>query len=282
MANHHKPTKEELERGMKESLEKLENQPSPSPSSAAPSPSTTPSTSPSPSKAPASFSASPSPSEPAPSGTPSPSPSEAPPDDENEKLKKKLSNSSREAQVLHLRTKKYDDAVEEAENIQPPTDEEMVDRYGKDEWEEMSTGSKQLAKDTWIANKRFEIMSKVSKEGRDVEKWNQKVDAFIDNPKTLNKYTELEGKQEDFKLFATKPSRRGLDMEDLVLAFNGELAKNPRKKNKGKMFESPSPGNNEKPKPKDGKISLAQGEMLRKTDYKKYKEMLKAKKIRET
>jgi hypothetical protein len=281
---HVKPTKAELAAKAKKALEDAERiKPSPSPSAPAPSPSEgAPSASPSPSEPVPSASPSPSTTVPSGSVSASPSPSAAPDDDEVEKAKKKASASAREAQVLHSRTKKYDEAVEEAEKVEPPTDEEMEVKYGKDEWEDMSEGSKQLAREAWVSNKRFEIMSAASKEGRDIEKWNGEVDKFIGDPKTLNKFPVLEGKQEDFKVFALKPTRRGLDFEDLVLAFKGDLADNPPKKNKGQMFEKGSPGRKDAPKPNDGKLSIEAGAKLKKTDYKKWKQMLKDGKIRQS
>lgn len=289
--NHHKPTKEELAEKARKALEEAEkldpnedpdNPTPPKKPSASPSPSAPPppsaSASPSPSKAVPSGSVSASPSQP-PAASASPSPSS--PDDELTKTKKKLSASSTEALILHSRTKKYDDAVAEAEAIEPPTDDEMKAKYGDDEWEEMSAGNKLLAKESYVANKRFEIMSKVSKEGRLIDEWNGKVDTFLKDPKNLTKYPVLEGKQEEFKEFAAKPTRRGLDMEDLILAFTGDLANNPPKKNKGQMFEKGSPGIKDKPKPKDDKISASDAKILRETNYPKWKELLKAGKIRQ-
>ena len=287
MATHVKPTKEQLEKERQASLKKLEelekNPPKPTPSpSPSHAPSGSPSASPSPSAATsASPSASPSPSKASGSPSASPSPSMDEEEAEKERLRKKASASAREAQVLHSRTKKYDEAVEEAEKVEPPTNKDMEERYGKDEWEDMSEGNKQMARDAFVANKRFEIMSKASKEGRDIDKWNTEVDKFITDPKVLIKHPELEGKAEEFKEFATKPTRRGLDFDDLVLAFNGELALNPPKKNKGAMFEKGVGGDKKnKPKPNDGMLSAQQGRALMKTDYKKYKELLIAGKIR--
>ena len=281
--NHIKPTKEQLKKGAEEALKKLEsmpkpgdNEPKPSPSAPVPSPS--PSTAiptPSPSEA----VPSPSPSEPVPSPSPSPAPGDEDDDDEVTKAKKKASASAREALVLHARTKKYDEAVAEADLVEPPTDEEMIAEYGA-EWETMSDGQKKLARNAWVSDKRFAIMSKVSKEGRDIEEWNKKVSDFIEKPQTLIAHPQLERKQEEFKTFAAKLTRRGLDMEDLVLAFLGELALNPKKKNKGQMFEKGSPGKKDRPQPKDDKLSASQGRALMKTDYKKWKQLLKAGKIR--
>lgn len=282
MANHQKPTREELEANIKKAQEELktlpkpgeENKPTPSPSAPVPSPSE-------PVPSPSEPIPSPSPSEPVPSPSPSPSsPDGEDDDDEKESLKKKATSSAREAQVLHARTKKYDEAVDEADKVTEPDDDVMISEYGKDDWEGMSEGQKKMAKQTWVSNKRYEIMSSAAKEGREVQKWNADVDAFVENPKNLIKYPELDGKQEDFKLFAQKPTRRGLDFEDLVLAFNGELAKKPPKKNKGKQMPTGSAGTRNKQKNNDGTISAAQGRTLMKTDYKKYKQLLIAGKIR--
>lgn len=199
--------------------------------------------------------------------------------EETLELKKKLTNSAKEAQVLQSRTKKYDEAVGEAEAIVAPTDADMEAEYGTADWNEMTMTEQRLAKKSWLSEKRFEIMSKVSKEGRDIEKWNASVDTFVDDPKVLIDHPELEGKTEDFKLFAMKPSRRGLDMQDLILAFNGDLAINAKPKNKGKMFESGVAGNKEKPQPGADKLSPSQSRVLMNTDYKKWKEMLKQGKI---
>jgi len=277
MANHVKPTKEELKAKVTEAQKKLDElnaKPSPS---ASPSPSKAPSASPSPSPSSAvSASASPSPSKSNGSPSASPSPSESPED----KAKKKAAASSAEAQILHSRTKKYDDAVIEAENIKEPEDAVMIAEYGKDAWEEMSDGNKKLAKKNWVNEKRFELISNASKEGKVAQAWVEKIDTFIKDPKNLNKHPELEGKTDDFKLFAMKPSRRGLDFEEILLAFRGFLADSPPKKNKGKMFEQGGSGKHGKPENKDDKLSASQGRALRKSDYNAWKEKLKAGKIR--
>lgn len=280
MGTHVKPTKEELKRGMEASLQKLETLPKPGeddpkPSPSAPVPTPSPSSA-APTPSPSDAIPSPSPSSAAPSG--SPSPSEAP-DDELVKAKKKASSSAQEALVLHARTKKYDEAVVQAEKVEPPTEEEMVAEYGT-EWESMSEGQKKLARNAWVSDKRFTIMSSVSKEGRDLDAWNEKVDKFVGDPKTLIKYPTLERKEEEFKLFAAKPSRRGLDMDDLVLAFKGELADNPKPKHKGKMMEKGSAGRKDIPLKKDDRLSAAQGRALMKTNYKEWKRLLKAGKIK--
>ena len=88
-------------------------------------------------------------------------------------------------------------------------------------------------------------------------------------------HPELEGKVEDFKLFASKPTRRGVDFEDLIPAFLYNESKNKVAPKKGQMFEQGT-GGNSKPKPKGDKISTEEGRLLMNTDYNKFKELLKA------
>lgn len=254
MTLHVKPTKEELEANAQKALQELEAQPEPEKEE---------------------------PTEPEEVAElePEAQPEAEVDNTETVELKKKLTNSAKEAQVLQSRTKKYDEAVGEAESITEPTDDDMVAEYGASEWENMTTTEQKLAKKSWVSEKRFEIMSKVAKEGKDIEKWNSSVDTFVDDPKTLIDHPELEGKTEDFKLFAMKPSRRGLDMQDLILAFNGDMVLNSKPKNKGKMFETGTPGNKDKPQPTQEKLTPAQSKVLMTTDYKKWKELLKQGKI---
>lgn len=193
--------------------------------------------------------------------------------------KKKFSSSSREAQVLGLREKELAKAQEEADALPEPTDDEMKALYPN--WDEIDQLTKDLAKDRVLNKKKQEIIAKARGAMKDRQSWEDKVDQYVGNPQTLIDHPELEGKQDEFREFASKPTRRGLEFDDLILAFRGELASRPPSPNRGKqMFEpggsrAPTP-----PAPKDDKLSPAEGEALRKTDYKKYVAMLKAGKIR--
>lgn len=191
--------------------------------------------------------------------------------------KKKFVESSRESIVNHARARKFTEAVTQAAGVDAPTEEELMSEY-KD-WDLMTDTEKLLARDGLINKKRFKIMESVAQEGKNIEDWIAKVDTFIENPATLVSNPELEGKQEEFKLFASKPTRRGLDFGDLILAFIGENAKNVKPKMKTSMMEDGTGGPKETPKPKSDKISLDEAKLLMQTDYKKYKELLKDGKI---
>ena len=287
MSAHHKPTKEELEANIQASLDKVETLPKDpvTPTEDKPvvvtppviptPPEPTPSVTPEPVVTPAPVTpepevvvpVNPNPTTPTPSVTPEPD------------WKQKFTASSREVQVQGFKNKEIQQAVDLASQIPEPSDEDMIKEYPS--WEEMTDSEKKTAKQVVLANRRFELVQDATDKFKAVDDWNTKVDSFVNDPKILNAHPELEGKTDEFKAFASKPSRRGIDLEDLLLAFQGEQSKIAPVHHTGAMFETGSPAAHvELPKPKDDKLSAEEGRNLMKTDYRKFKEMLKAGKIR--
>lgn len=252
MANHHKPTKEEMKREMDKSLADLDKLP---PEGDTP-PADPPQDPPTP-----------------PAGDP-PTPPAKPPID----YKAKFEASSREAQVIGFKNKEVNKAIEEAGALPEPTEDEMKALHGN--WDELDSTMKGLLKDNLLSKRKFELIHTATSKFKEVDQWNEKVDTYVQDPATLANHPELEGKQEEFKAFASKPTRRGVDFDDLVLAFQGEQAKTKLPPKKGQMFEQGSGGPATPPAPKDDKLSPAEGEALRKSDYKKFVQLLKAGKIR--
>jgi hypothetical protein len=197
-------------------------------------------------------------------------------EEEDQAFKKKFANSTREAQILAAQNKKMAEALERASDVAEPTDEELVKEYPG--WEDMTDFEKKMAKKDMINDRRFTAINEVSKEFKDFDKWKVKVDEFITDPNTLISNPLLEGKEEEFKLFTMKENRQGVDFDTLVSAFLYSAEKE-RPKHTGKMFETGSGGPKVTPKPKSDKISLEQAALLRKTDYPRYKEMVKNNKI---
>jgi len=189
--------------------------------------------------------------------------------------KKKFAKSAQEAQVLHSRIKSFKKASE----VPDPTEDDLKKEYP--EWDELDEFQKKIAKNDLKNTWRNQAIDAVVKESEDVDKWNVKVDEFIDDPANLTKYPDLEGKLPDFKLFTQKPSRTNIDFDDLVKAFLFDVQTNKPAKNKGKMFETGSGGPSDKTKPKSDKISVEQGAILKQTDYNEYKRLLMAGKIAE-
>jgi hypothetical protein len=186
--------------------------------------------------------------------------------------KKRFSDSTREAAILSSKLKKQNKALEEAGNLPKPTPEEMKEEYP--EWDEMSATEQRLAvSDVWNT-RRFNLIEGMAKESKDIDAWTDKVDTFITNPKTLIANPRLEGKEEGFKAFCAKETRRAVDFEDLVSAFLFKVDSEKKPPKKGQMFEQPSGGDNTPPKPVNKKLSLEESAKLMETDYNLWQEKL--------
>lgn len=189
--------------------------------------------------------------------------------------KKKFVDSTREAQVLAAKNKKINEAIAKASEIAEPTEDELKKEYS--DWDDMTVTEQRFAKDNFINKRRFEVIHESTKEFKDIDAWNSKIDAFVDDPKTLTDNPKLEGKLEEFKAFAAKPTRRGIDLDDLVSAFLYSASIKPA--NKGKMIQSGGGGGSAAQNKSSDKISLTQARQIMKTDYQKYKSLLMAGKI---
>jgi len=109
------------------------------------------------------------------------------------------------------------DAFDQVSEVVDPADEVMRKEFT--DWEDLSEFEQKMAKDNWKANKRFEAINTIAQDNKDGASWGEKVDKFIDDPATVTNNPDLEGRLDEFKLFAGKPSRRGVDFQDLISAF---------------------------------------------------------------
>lgn len=187
-----------------------------------------------------------------------------------ELYKKKFSASSRENQKINAKNRVINKALADAEDVPEPTEEELQDEF-KD-WDLMSEVEKTLAKETVISRSWRKVISQAKEQATKIEKWNDSVNEFITDPKTLSDNPQLEGKTDEFVEFATQPTNNSVPFNILVSAFLHDYNAG-KKPNKGRMFEKGSGGFNDKPQPKDGKISLEESRKLRETNYNKWKEM---------
>ncbi len=217
--------------------------------------------------------------------TPDPKPEPKKDPDKKEEdvdYEQKFKESSREAQVIALSKKQLEEQIDEAQNMPEPTESELRAEFA--EWESLSDFEKRMAKDNFhnkrINSKIREIRNQQKQAQAKITERETEIESFVIQPDISKRFPNLKGKEEDFKKFATKPTRLTLDLEDLVKLFLFDQPVKTVIKHKGKMFETGSGGANGKPKPSDGKLTPGQGEQLRKRDYKKYVEYLRAGKIR--
>lgn len=188
-----------------------------------------------------------------------------------EEEKKKSSASARENQKIYAKNRVINKALTDAEETPEPTEEELAKEFT--DWEFMSDIEKTLAKETVISRNWRKVISQAKEQATKIEKWNESVEEYVDDPETLNANPELEGKTNEFKEFATQEANNNVPFNILVGAFLHEKGKGVTQ-NKGKMFEKGSGGPNDKPQPKKDTITLEEARKLRETDYPRYKEML--------
>jgi len=196
--------------------------------------------------------------------------------EEEPELKKKLSASARENQKILQKNRKINEAIDEADELPEPTDEEMKTEFP--DWDIMEDYAKELAKEA-VVNKKFRLkLAEARRAGQKIEKWNEEVDEFVQDPETLVKNPELDGRLEDFKLYASEEVNAKIPFKVLVPAFLHNS--NIKPKNKGGMFPKGSAGPST-PDKTDNKLTLMESRKLRETDYAKYKRYLKAGRIKD-
>lgn len=203
-------------------------------------------------------------------------PQAEPSEEEKEALKKKLFASARENQKIYAKNRVINKALLDADEMPEPTEEELLKEFSQ--WEDMTETEKTLAKETVISRNWRKKISEAKEQATKIEKWNESVEAFVDDPKTLVSNPDLEGKTDEFKTFATEETNNSVPFNILVSAFLHQHSAS-KKPNKGKMFEHGSGGPNDKPQPKSDKLSLEESRKLRENNYPKWKEMLDAGKI---
>lgn len=180
--------------------------------------------------------------------------------------------STVEAQILHSRTKKFEDSVISASEMPEPTEEEMVHEYP--DWEDMTKTEQTLARKAVKSDRRFASIQTVVLEGKQVTEWAGKVDKFVDDAVTMGTFPDLKGKEAEFRTFVMKPSRRGLEFEDLTKAFLYDVKPEPKKT--GALLQVGGGGE----KQKADALSADDVATLRVNDHKQYQRLVKAGKIK--
>lgn len=183
-------------------------------------------------------------------------------------LETRYKESTKEAQVLYAKQKKFAETVDQATQISEPSEVELKATYAS--WDDMTETEKMLAKDNLINRKKFDLVYKAAQEGKEIDAWVGKVDSFITTEGT--KFSKLAGREDDFRNFALKPTRRGIEPSELVKIFLYDVEDAPKVQKKGSLLQTGTGGNAVKPKKQY--LNEKQAEYLRKNDHKKYQEAI--------
>jgi len=196
-------------------------------------------------------------------------------DQNNIDYKEKFTESTREASALFFKNQKINKTIEEASLIIDPSLDELKN-YAKEkgaDYEDLDTFTQNILKDTYINAKRFEKIQNLTTESKRIDEWANTVDNFIEKSIDSGEYPTLNSLGLDFKKFAMKESRRGIDLNDLVASFLFSAERNLKQTPKKSVLLT---GGNSSAVPTKTNISEDQVAMLRETNPKEYRRMIKS------
>ncbi len=183
--------------------------------------------------------------------------------------KTKFAESTRENQILQSKLNHYESR---RELTNEPTEAELQAAFPT--WAFMAETEKDIARRQLVSERKAEAALAAQQEREAEEQWNNQLEfAITSNP-------SLQGRESQFKEYASKPSHRGAPMDVLVDAFLHKSTSQPKPKTDPKPgLETASGGPKEPAKPK--KVSLEEAKVIRETDYKRYLELVKTGQIEE-
>lgn len=190
--------------------------------------------------------------------------------------KEKFTESTREASALYFKNQKLNKTIEEASFITEPTEEELKS-YAKSkgaEYDDLDTFTQNILKDTYINSRRFEKIQSVTLESKKIDEWANNVDGFIEKSIDSGEYPSLNSLGGEFKKFAMKETRRGVDLNDLVASFLFSAERNLKQSPKKSVLLTG--GNSSAVPQKSSGLSDAQVAMIREKDPKEYRRMIKS------
>jgi hypothetical protein len=144
--------------------------------------------------------------------------------------KKKYTESQKEALILKRKLELEEEAKNKKIEVTP---DYMKTLYP--DWEDM-TANEQLAlqKSEELKQEVQELKNNANKFNNDRE-WNEKVEVFITD-ELPDLFPKIVGREEDFKRFATRPTRKGMPLDDIAKIFMVDF---PAVEPKRNLFHAP-------------------------------------------
>jgi hypothetical protein len=186
------------------------------------------------------------------------------PEDTVDFWKQKFADSSREAQMLLEAQKQREKA--EQELTKEPTDSEF--RTAFPSWDLFDETQKELARRTYGAERNAANATRTAQELKDERAWNTSIELVTSSDPAL------QGKEQAFKQFASKPQYKNVPMDVLVAAFLQKQGPSTEPRPTPKPGLEPGSGGPRTPeKPKS--LSAEQLATLRASDPRAYQDYLK-------
>lgn len=175
---------------------------------------------------------------------------------------KKFSDSTRENQILQGKIKTLETAAQEL--TKEPTDSDLKAAFPN--WEEMTDNEKMLGRRTFNSERVSQSALATANKFQQEREWQTSLELASTDP-------ALQGKEEAFKKYASKPQYRNVPTDVLVSAFLGTLTPNPKLTPKPGL-ETGNGGLKEPPKPKG--ISGDELSALRRNNPREYEKYIKS------
>ena len=178
----------------------------------------------------------------------------------------KAKASAQEALILKAQM----DKIEEEKNKKVEITEDFLKEKYPD-WEDMTLGEQKAIKKTEeLAQELQEIKNNTNQFNND-RKWQEKVEIYITD-EMPDMFPKIVGREEEFKRFATRPTRKGLPLDVIAQSFLYEF---PATEKKRSLFHAPG---GEAPTPKEGMTPEEAAELMR-TRPGEYVRFIRAKKL---
>lgn len=187
-------------------------------------------------------------------------------------FRKKFVDSQREAILQNERLKQKDAHISKLTTKDTPTDDEMRSQYPQ--WDQLDDYNRSVLTDMVETRKRAiraEERADALERKREFE--DSLVD-FVDSPP--QEFKGLKGKEAEFKRFAQRKANIGLPLDTLAKAFLFDIQDEIQTEHKPVVtpgLERGSGGPRSAPTP--SKVSLEEAGKIRKTDYKRYMELVR-------
>jgi len=183
----------------------------------------------------------------------------------------KFKESQKEALILQEQLKQIEEEKNKKVEI---TEEYMKEKFST--WEDMTDGEKKALTRSEEIAQEVQVIKNTANQFNNDRKWQEKVDQYVVE-EIPTAFTDIVGREEEFKRFATRPSRKGLPMDDLAKIFLFENPPpTPRKRN---LFHAPG-GVPPKPQPKPGVMSADDASELMRTRPSEYLKLIRAGKLK--
>lgn len=203
---------------------------------------------------------------------------ETPQEEKTPTIEERYKESTRESQVLYAQQKKFRERVEEATRLDKPSESELKLAYPS--WDDMTETEKLLAESNLVNMRKFDLVYQATQEGKEIEEWAEKVDVFLRTAVEGKQFGALSGNEDDFRRFAMKPTRRGLELEDLAKLYLYDMPVKKSTSKKGSLLETASGGGEKTTTNNQNSLSTEQVAYLRKNHHKTYQKYVKEGKIK--